>query len=37
MSLAVLNGNYGEVFTRRWVVDTLLDLTGYKADADLGL
>lgn len=28
--------NYGEVFTRRWVVDALLDLTGYTVDADLG-
>ena len=28
--------NYGEVFTRRWVVDVLLDLTGYTADRDLG-
>lgn len=28
--------NYGEVFTRRWVVDVLLDLTGYSADRDLG-
>lgn len=28
--------NFGEVFTRRWVVDTLLDLTGYTADRDLG-
>lgn len=28
--------NYGEVFTRRWVVDVLLDLTGYTADEDLG-
>ena len=28
--------NYGEVFTRRWVVDTILDLVGYTADADLG-
>jgi hypothetical protein len=27
--------NYGEVFTRRWVVETLLDLTGYTNDADL--
>lgn len=27
--------NYGEVFTRRWVVDVLLDLTGYMADQDL--
>jgi adenine-specific DNA-methyltransferase len=29
--------NYGEVFTRRWVVDVLLDLTGYTADRDLGV
>ncbi|MFE9535949.1 Eco57I restriction-modification methylase domain-containing protein [Streptomyces sp. NPDC006691] len=28
--------NYGEVFTRRWVVDALLDLTGYTSDRDLG-
>lgn len=28
--------NHGEVFTRRWVVETLLDLTGYTADRDLG-
>ncbi|MCA0307290.1 MAG: hypothetical protein LCH87_07990, partial [Actinobacteria bacterium] len=28
--------NFGEVFTRRWVVDTLLDLTGYTVDRDLG-
>jgi adenine-specific DNA-methyltransferase len=27
--------NHGEVFTRRWVVDVLLDLTGYAADRDL--
>lgn len=27
---------YGEVFTRRWVVEVLLDLTGYTADRDLG-
>ncbi|SCE85145.1 Methyltransferase domain-containing protein [Micromonospora echinospora] len=26
---------FGEVFTRRWVVDTLLDMVGYTADADL--
>jgi adenine-specific DNA-methyltransferase len=26
---------YGEVFTRRWVVDALLDLTGYTAERDL--
>jgi hypothetical protein len=28
--------NYGEVYTRRWVVDTLLDLIGYSPAADLG-
>jgi hypothetical protein len=28
--------HYGEVFTRRWVVDVLLDLTGYVSDRDLG-
>ena len=33
---ADLAQNYGEVFTRRWVVDLLLDLTGYTADRDLG-
>jgi adenine-specific DNA-methyltransferase len=27
--------NYGEVFTRRWVVEVLLDLTGYTSDLDL--
>ena len=27
--------NYGEVFTRRWVVEVLLDLTGYTVDRDL--
>lgn len=27
--------NYGEVFTRRWVVEVLLDLTGYTRDRDL--
>ena len=27
---------YGEVFTRRWVVELLLDLTGYTSDRDLG-
>ncbi len=29
------NANYGEVFTRRWVVEMILDLTGYTADRDL--
>ncbi|OBI41415.1 DNA methyltransferase [Mycobacterium kyorinense] len=27
---------YGEVFTRRWVAEVLLDLTGYTSDRDLG-
>src|ERR671918_737036 len=27
--------DYGEVFTRRWVVDLILDLVGYTADRDL--
>lgn len=27
--------NYGEVFTRRWVVEVILDLTGYASDRDL--
>jgi adenine-specific DNA-methyltransferase len=26
---------YGEIFTRRWVVEALLDLAGYEASADL--
>ena len=29
-------GEYGEVFTRRWVVELILDAVGYRADADLG-
>ena len=29
-------GEYGEVFTRRWVVDLMLDLVGYTPGADLG-
>ncbi len=28
--------DYGEVFTRRWVVDLILDLVGYTAAEDLG-
>ncbi|MGI8632679.1 MAG: Eco57I restriction-modification methylase domain-containing protein [Solirubrobacterales bacterium] len=28
--------DYGEVFTRRWVVDLILDLVGYTPDKDLG-
>lgn len=27
---------YGEVFTRRWIVELILDLVGYTADEDLG-
>ena len=30
-----LDPNYGEVFTRRWVVDAMLDLAGYRATEDL--
>jgi hypothetical protein len=26
---------HGEVFTRRWVVETILDMVGYTADHDL--
>lgn len=29
------DGEHGEVFTRRWVVDLILDLVGYTADAGL--
>ncbi len=38
MSLAEsdLGGDHGEVFTRRWVVEFILDLVGYTADRDLG-
>ncbi len=27
---------HGEVFTRRWIVELILDLSGYTADKDLG-
>ncbi len=30
-----VDGQHGEVFTRRWVVDLILDLVGYTADRDL--
>jgi adenine-specific DNA-methyltransferase len=30
-----LAGDHGEVFTRRWVVDLILDLVGYTVDQDL--
>jgi adenine-specific DNA-methyltransferase len=40
MALAELptdpGADYGEVFTRRWVVDLILDLVGYTPDKDLG-
>lgn len=29
-------GEHGEVFTRRWVVELILDLAGYRAEDDLG-
>jgi adenine-specific DNA-methyltransferase len=29
------SGDHGEVFTRRWVVELILDLAGYTADKDL--
>lgn len=29
--------DYGEVFTRRWVVEMILDLVGYTADEDLSV
>src|SRR5690606_33549921 len=29
------DANYGEVFTRRWVVEMILDLCGYRPDRDL--
>lgn len=29
-------GEHGEVFTRRWVVELILDLVGYRVDEDLG-
>ena len=39
MALAELapdpGADYGEVFTRRWVVDLMLDLVGYSPDTDL--
>ena len=29
-------GDHGEIFTRRWIVDLILDLIGYTPDRDLG-
>jgi adenine-specific DNA-methyltransferase len=40
MTLAEVNpdpgSDYGEVFTRRWIVELILDLVGYTEDKDLG-
>ena len=30
------DGEHGAVFTRRWVVELILDLAGYTPDKDLG-
>lgn len=36
MAIAALDAvEYGEVFTRRWVVEAILDLVGYTPDRDL--
>lgn len=35
MATALRIGNHGEVFTRRWVVEVILDLVGYTANRDL--
>jgi adenine-specific DNA-methyltransferase len=35
LTAALPGQNYGAVFTRRWVVEVLLDLAGYVADRDL--
>lgn len=32
----IASQNYGEIFTRRWIVDALMDLVGYTVDRDLG-
>lgn len=32
---AALQTEPGEVFTRRWVVETVLDLVGYTSDRNL--
>lgn len=36
MTIAGFQSEYGEVFTRRWVVDLMLDLVGYTPEVDLG-
>jgi len=35
MTTATRIDNHGEIFTRRWVVDTILDLVGYTSEANL--
>ncbi len=35
MTITDPGSDYGEVFTRRWVVELILDLVGYTADRDL--
>lgn len=35
MTTAKRIDNHGEIFTRRWVVDTILDLVGYSSEANL--
>lgn len=35
LTAPVPENNYGEVFTRRWVVEVLLDLSGYTTERDL--
>jgi len=35
MTIVDPGADYGEVFTRRWVVELILDLVGYTADRDL--
>src|SRR5260370_6322053 len=34
--VADADGDHGEVFTRKWVVQLILDLGGYTIDRDLG-
>lgn len=36
MDRAGADSEHGEVFTRAWVVDLILDLAGYTVDRDLG-
>jgi adenine-specific DNA-methyltransferase len=36
LTVPIAARRHGEVFTRRWVVDVLLDLTAYTTDRDLG-